>query len=144
MARLAIFDASSPMRSRSITDLEMLMIRRRSEAAGWRRARNAQAFLVDVGFHLVDLVIDLAHLLGQAGVGLDQRGDGVVDLLLDQTAHRQEVAAHFLQLGVELLRDVMGEAVFVDHLEVLGSASVSPLQREEGAGRVRMRKPGLA
>jgi hypothetical protein len=35
-------------------------------------------------------------------VGLDQRGDRVVDLLLHQPAHGQEVAAHFLQLGVEL------------------------------------------
>jgi len=39
MARRAILVDSSPMRSRSITDLEMLMISRRSEAAGCRRAR---------------------------------------------------------------------------------------------------------
>ena len=34
LARRAILVASSPMRSRSITDLEMLMINRKSDAAG--------------------------------------------------------------------------------------------------------------
>ncbi|MNY27052.1 hypothetical protein D3C86_1609390 [compost metagenome] len=76
---------------------------------------DAHAFLVDVALHLVDLVVDLAHLLSQTGVGVDQRGHRVIDLLLDQPAHGQQMAAHLLQLGVELLGDVLGEVVFVDH-----------------------------
>ena len=79
---------------------------------------DAHAFLVDVALHLVDLVVDLAHLLGQAGVGLDQRGDGVVDLLFHQAAHGQQVAAHFFQFGVELLGDVLGKIVFADHVSL--------------------------
>ena len=77
---------------------------------------DTHALLVDVALHLVDLVVDLADLLGEAGVGVDQRVDRVVDLLFHQPAHGQEVAAHILQLGVELLGDVMGETVFVDHV----------------------------
>ncbi|MNZ96123.1 hypothetical protein D3C78_1153040 [compost metagenome] len=76
---------------------------------------NAHAFLVDVALHLVDLLVDFAHLLGQARVGLDQRGDRVIDLFLDQAAHRQEVTADLLEFGVELLGDMVGKAVFVDH-----------------------------
>jgi len=100
----------------------MLMIRRRSEAAGLATGEDAQAFFVDVAFHLVDLVVDLAHLLGQARVGLDQRSDGVVDLFLHQPAHRQEVAAHLLELGVELRGDMVGKAFFANHVGVLGAS----------------------
>ncbi|MNY05508.1 hypothetical protein D3C86_1382310 [compost metagenome] len=90
--------------------------------------QNAQAFFVDVAFHLVDLVVDLAHLLGQAGVGLDQRGDRVVDLLLDQPAHGQEVAAHFLQFGVELLGDVVCKAFLRNHVVCSAKAVSCKLQ----------------
>ncbi|MNP76316.1 hypothetical protein D3C76_1735320 [compost metagenome] len=54
-------------------------------------------------------------MLGQTRVGLDQRSNRVIDLFLDQTAHRQEVTADLLEFGVELLGDVVGKAVFVDH-----------------------------
>ena len=87
---------------------------------------DAQARLVDVALHLVGLLIDLAHLLGQARVGLDQRGDRVVDLLLHQAAHGQQVAAHLFQLGVELLGNVLGMAVFVDHVLTLANCFLSP------------------
>src|SRR5690606_15818518 len=98
--------------------------------------KDAQAFLVDVALHLVDLVIDLAYLPGQTGVSLDKRGHRVVDLLLDQPAHGQQVAAHLLQLGVELLRDVVGEAVFVDH----GRALANPDEILIEACRARRRR----
>ncbi|MNR14949.1 hypothetical protein D3C85_1314510 [compost metagenome] len=74
-------------------------------------SKNAHAFFVDVAFHLVDLVIDLADLLRQARIGFDQRSHRVVDLLFNQAAHCQEVAAYFFEFGVELRRDVVGEAV---------------------------------
>ncbi|MNR11070.1 hypothetical protein D3C85_1273520 [compost metagenome] len=83
---------------------------------------DAHALLVDVALHLVDLRVDLAHLLGQAGVGVDQRVDRVGDLLLHQAAHGQQVAADLLQLGVELGGDVMGKAVLVDHVRTLDEA----------------------
>ena len=100
---------------------------------------NAQAFFVDGGFHLVDLFVDLAHLLGQARVGIDQRGHRIVDLLLDQTAHRQQVATDFLQFGIELGGDVMGEAVFVDHVKILDRVLSPPRpqarSRRKGSAR---------
>src|SRR3546814_8094432 len=53
--------------------------------------QDAQALFVDVALHLVDLVVDLAHLLGQAGIGLDQRGHRVVDLLFHQRSEERRV-----------------------------------------------------
>ncbi len=76
---------------------------------------DTQAFLVDIALHLVDLLVNLAHLLGQARIGFDQRGDRVVDLFFNQPAHGQQVAAHLFQLGIELLGNVVGKAFFVDH-----------------------------
>ncbi|MNT33568.1 hypothetical protein D3C72_1695020 [compost metagenome] len=91
-------------------------------------SENAHTFLVDVALHLVDLLIDFPHLLGKAGVGLDQRSDRVVDLLLDQAAHRQEVAANLFEFGVELLGDMVGKAVFIDHEKSL-ERPVSAIRR---------------
>ena len=77
---------------------------------------DADALLIDVAFHVVDLVIYVAHLLREPGIGIDQRGDRIVDLLFHQATHGQEMAAHLFQLGVELLGDVLRVAVFADHL----------------------------
>jgi len=79
--------------------------------------QNAHAFLVNRRFHLVDLLVDFAHLLGQAGVSLDQRGHRVIHLFFHQPAHGQQVAAYLFQLGVELGGDVLREVVFVDHVK---------------------------
>ncbi|MNL28654.1 hypothetical protein D3C87_1503080 [compost metagenome] len=98
--------------------------------------QNAQAFFVDVAFHLVDLVVDLAHLLGQAGVGLDQRGHRVVDLLFHQPAHGQEVAAHLFKLGVELRGNVVGKAFFTNHL--FRSAKVASFKLQASSSYVQV------
>ena len=97
---------------------DQTQVRGRWLAAG----KNAQALFVDIAFHLVDLLVNLTHLLSQARVGLDQRGDRIIDLLLHQPAHRQEVAAHFLKLGIELRGDVVGKAFFANHVGVLGAS----------------------
>src|SRR5690606_9976125 len=89
---------------------------------------DAQAILVDVALHLVDLVIDFTNLLGQPGIGFDQRRDSVIDLLLDQPAHGQEMAADLFQFGVELLGNMLGMAVFVHHLCPYSAGRAGPWQ----------------
>ncbi|MCY1178589.1 hypothetical protein D3C76_1285290 [compost metagenome] len=127
--RLALFaqlDGAASDLGRLVTDAfqvnhrlgnadDQAQVRGRWLAAG----EDAQALLVDVALHLVDLLVNLAHLLGQTRVGFDQRGNRVVDLLFHQPAHGQQVAAHLFELGVELLGNVMGKAFFVDHRFVL-------------------------
>jgi hypothetical protein len=61
------------------------------------------AILVDRHFQRIDVVVVGIHLVGQIHVALDERLDGVRDLLLDQATHFQHVGAHGFQLGVKLL-----------------------------------------
>ena len=46
--------------------------------------------------------------LRQAGVALDQRIDGIGDLLLGEAAHLGDLAGNVLQIGVEGLGGVFG------------------------------------
>ena len=81
------------------------------QVAGRRRAQrqDAAAFLVDRHLHAVDLVVVGGHRFAQAAVALDQGGDGLVQLLLDESAHLQHLVAHLLQIFVEAPGDVVGE-----------------------------------
>src|SRR5690606_6935868 len=101
---------------------------------------DAQARLVDASLHPVGVVVDLAHLPRQSGIGLEQRGDRIIDLLLHQPAHGQQVTAHLLQLGVELLGDVLGMAVFVDHFLTPASNIFSPVGPALGKSRCARRR----
>src|SRR5262245_51609550 len=94
------------MRSRSVMVLMMATIRRRSPAAG---AEDAAALLVDRDLHVVDLVVIHRHGFAEGAVSLDQRGNRLLQLLLDEAAHREHLAAHALQVFVETAGDVMTE-----------------------------------
>ena len=82
-----------------------------AQVAGRRCARgeDAAALLVDRHFHAVDLVIVLRHGSTEGAVALDQRGERRAELLLDEAAHGEHLAAHVLEILVEALRDVVGE-----------------------------------
>ena len=84
---------------------------------------------------IVNTVFDnITDALGKARVGVDQRGNRVVNLFFHQAAHGQQVATHLFQLSVELRRNMVGEAVFVDHVHVL-NRGLTPLSRLRERGR---------
>jgi hypothetical protein len=70
------------------------------------RAIFSAAFLVDRHFHAVDLVVLGGHRLGERGVAVHQRPDGLADLLFHQSAHLQHARADILELGVVLAGDM--------------------------------------
>src|SRR5450631_560626 len=69
----------------------------------------AAALLVDRHFHAVDLVIVGRDRFAQATITLNQGGDRLVQLLLDESAHLQHLIADLLQVFVEAARNMMGE-----------------------------------
>jgi hypothetical protein len=77
-----------------------------AQIAGGGRARgeNAAALLVNGDLHIVDLVVVHRHCLTQGTVTLDERRHGFLQLLLNEAAHRQNLAAHALQVFVEAAR----------------------------------------
>src|SRR5205823_773649 len=82
-----------------------------AQIAGRRGARreDAAAFLVDGDLHVVHLVVIERHGLPERAVALDEGGDGLAQLLLDETAHAEDLAAHALEILVEATRDVVTE-----------------------------------
>ena len=68
---------------------------------GGAGGENAAALLVDGDFHAVDLVILAGHRLPERTVAVDQRGQRLAELLLDEPAHRQHLGADTLQVFVE-------------------------------------------
>src|SRR5882762_6670227 len=82
-----------------------------AQIAGGRRARreDAAAFLVDGDLHVVHLVVIERDRLPERAVALHQRGDGLLQLLLDEAAHAEHLAAHALEVLVEATRDVVTE-----------------------------------
>ncbi len=82
-----------------------------AQIAGRGRAhrQDAAALLVDRHLHAVDLVVVGGDRFAEAAVALDQRGDGLVQLLLDEAAHLQHLVAHLLQVLVEAPGNVVGE-----------------------------------
>jgi hypothetical protein len=79
------------------------------QVAGGGRAQreDAAALLVDRDLHAVDLVVVGRHRFAEAAVALDQRGDRLVQLLLDEAAHLQHLVAHLFQVLVEPLGNVV-------------------------------------
>ena len=63
------------------------MISRRSRAIGWRLAMVRIAFSSICAFERVDLLVVCDHPVGQLGVALGQRVDGIGQLLLGEAAH---------------------------------------------------------
>jgi hypothetical protein len=55
----------------------------------------------------IDLDVVLGHLEPELAVALGQRLHGALELLLDETAHREHRVAHALEVLVEAPRDVM-------------------------------------
>src|SRR6185437_10489732 len=72
------------------------------QIAGRRRPQGqyAAAFLVYGQLHAVDLVVFGRHRLAQAAVALDQGGDRLVQLLLDEAAHLQHLIVDLFQVLV--------------------------------------------
>src|SRR5882762_519234 len=82
-----------------------------AQVPGGRGARreNLHAFLVDGDLHVVHLVVIERDRLPEGAVTLHQRGDGLLQLLLDEAAHAEHLAAHALEVLVEATRDVVTE-----------------------------------
>src|SRR5256886_8557977 len=82
-----------------------------AQVAGRRGAgrEDTAAFLVDGDLHVVHLVVIEGDRLPERAVALHQRGDGLVQLLLDEAAHAEHLAAHALEVLVEATRDVVTE-----------------------------------
>src|SRR5215469_7116107 len=66
------------------------------QVAGRRSARgeDAAAFLVDGDLHVVHLMIVHGHCFAKGAVAFDQRSDRLLQLLLDEAAHAEHLAAH--------------------------------------------------
>ncbi len=98
-ARSQMLTAMSPMRSRSVVILRPVVMRRRSLRRGLVQGEQAQADVVDLDVHAIDGVVALdggpAHLV----VAVDEARDGVLDLLLDQPAHLEDLEVQLLELG---------------------------------------------
>src|SRR2546430_5438855 len=82
------------------------------------------AFLVDGDLHVVHLVVIEGDRLPERAVALHQRGDGLVQLLLDEAAHAEHLAAHALEVLVEATRDVVTEVGGFHQLASFGFARV--------------------
>src|SRR5256884_970407 len=82
-----------------------------AQVTGRRGARreDTAAVLVDGDLHVVHLVVIEGDRLPERAVALYQRGDGLVQLLLDEAAHAEHLAAHALEVLVEATRDVVTE-----------------------------------
>jgi hypothetical protein len=101
-AILAIFLASSPMRSRSVMVLTTVMIMRRSTAAGWRRAITwLQASSSSTSCRLTWRSLAITCSISSHVAGF-KPVHGKDHLLLDQSAHRQHARAQALEIGIEL------------------------------------------
>ncbi len=86
------------MRSRSVVILSAVVMKRRSRPAGWRRARRRRqrSSIADVERVHVGVLPDGG--LGERVVAVHEGLDRVGDLLLDQSAHREDVLAEVVQL----------------------------------------------
>src|ERR1700733_2843408 len=73
------------------------------------RGENAAALLVNGDLHVVHLVIVLGNRLAERAVAFHQRGDRLVQLLLDEAAHTEHLAAYPFEVLVEATRDVVAE-----------------------------------
>jgi hypothetical protein len=82
-----------------------------AQIPGGRRARrkDAAAFLVDRDFHAVDLVVIARDAVTERAVPLDEGGQRLRELILEQPAHREDLRAHALEILVEAARGVMGK-----------------------------------
>src|SRR5579871_4163801 len=82
-----------------------------SQVGGGRGAgrEDAAALLVNLHFHIVDLVVAARDLLAESAVAVDQRADRLRQLLFDETAHLQHAVAHTFEIVVEATRDVRSE-----------------------------------
>jgi hypothetical protein len=76
---------------------------RRSPAAGARVAS------VDRDLHAVDLVVILRNGPTEGAVAIDQRRERAPELLLDEAAHGEHLAANVLEILVETLGGVVRE-----------------------------------
>src|SRR5579883_1042269 len=82
-----------------------------AQIASRRRARRQYpaALLVYGHFHVVHLVVPERDRLAEGAVALGERRDGLLQLLLDEAAHREHFAANPLQVFVEASGDVVAE-----------------------------------
>src|SRR5690606_15540582 len=80
-----------------------------AKVSGGRRAgrEDAAALLVDADLHLVDLRVGLGHLEPELAIRLGQSAYSAVELVLDETAHRQHRVPDALEIFVEAPRDVV-------------------------------------
>ena len=81
------------MRSRSVTSLSAVVMNRRSEATGCRRARISQAELVDLELEVIDLAVGVDRLPRELGVALGEGAHRGLDHLLDARPHEQHLLA---------------------------------------------------
>src|SRR5690606_9887980 len=100
-----------------------------AQIPGSRRAgrEDAAALLVDADLHLVDLRIVLGDLKPELAIGLGQRSHRAIELMLDETAHRQHRVADALEVLVEAPRDVVTQ-VFDFHRRL--PAALAAAQRK--------------
>ena len=95
------------MRSRSVTIFSAVVMKRRSDATGWRVREDAQAQLVDLDLEPVDLAVDSIVAWASSLSRSTSASHAVRDHLLDLRAHEQQLLAQRAQLGLVLAVGVL-------------------------------------
>src|SRR5215472_3321752 len=82
-----------------------------AQVTGGRRpgGEDAAALVIDGDLHVVHLVVVHRDRLAERAVALDEGRNPLLQLLLDETAHAEHLAAHALEVLVETTRDVVTE-----------------------------------
>jgi hypothetical protein len=76
---------------------------------GITSSEDARALLVNRDFHLVHFEVVTRHGFTEQAIALDHGRDRLGELLLDESTHREHLAANTLQVFVEAARNMMRE-----------------------------------
>ena len=72
------------------------------------QGQRLEAFLLEVDFPAVDIVVHCLNFLGEFGVAVEQGADRLLDLLLDDRADQQQVSFEFIDFSLQVDRHAAG------------------------------------